>query len=274
VSLDGVRVVVTRPEPQNQPLAELLRARGAEPILLPVLEIGELDASDRIREAVTGLVDHDWVLFTSATAVDVFARRLHDFYDPVLTKAAQADRIPKLFGELTKDVKVGAVGEATMASLARHSVAVDLVPDSASGAALAESLGSTSGPESTVLLPRSDAADDVVVEILRANGWSPNPVALYGPRAVQQPPAETARVQRGEVDVLTFASGSAVRAFVDIVGSPARLGSAAAERWTIAVVCIGPKTARAARDAGFEVSAVAEERSDAGMVSAIASLRS
>ena len=124
MTLDGLRVVVTRPEPQNEKLAELLRARGAEPILLPVLEI-----SDRIRDAVAGFVDHDWVLFTSPTAVDVFARRLHDFYDPVLMKAAQADRIPELFGELTRNVKVGAVGEATMAALERHSVDVDLVMD-------------------------------------------------------------------------------------------------------------------------------------------------
>jgi uroporphyrinogen-III synthase len=271
VSLDGLRVVVTRPEPQNQRLAELLRAGGAEPILLPVLEIGELDASDRIRDAVTGLVDHDWILFTSATAVDVFARRLHDFYDPVLRKSGEADRIPALFAELAARTKVGAVGEATVSALARHSVAVDLVPDAASGAALAEALGAAPAPGS-VLLPRSDAADHDVVEILRANGWAPLSVALYGPRPVQQAPATAAVVHRGDYDALTFASGSAVRAFVESVGSPADLGLSENAAAPKLVVCIGPKTARAATDAGFAVSGMAGEPSDAGVINAIDAL--
>jgi uroporphyrinogen-III synthase len=78
-------------------------------------------------------------------------------------------------------------------------------------------------------------------------------------------------VRAGDYDALTFASGSAVRAFVEIIGSPVRPDPVATDG-TKHVVCIGPKTARAAREAGFEVSAIAEERSDAGLVAALASL--
>jgi uroporphyrinogen-III synthase len=271
VSLEGVRVVVTRPEPQNAGLAEKLRAAGAEPILMPVIEIGELAMSDRIRDAVAGVVDHDWILFTSANAVDVFERRLHDFYDPVLTKANQADRIPVLFSELATRTKIGAVGEGTVAALERHSVAVDLVPDEASGAALADALGIARVPGS-VLLPRSDAADEDVVEVLKGNGWAPLAINLYGPRPVQEEPAEAARVRVGDYDAITFASGSAVRAFVEVVGSPGRLGLSIHDGPRKAIVCIGPKTGRAAIHEGFMVSAIANERSDAGIVHALESL--
>jgi uroporphyrinogen-III synthase len=267
-----MRVVVTRPEPQNRGLADKLRERGAEPILVPVLEIAELELSDRTREALSGFVDHDWVLFTSPNAVDVFARRLHDFYDPVLRKSGEADRIPTLFAELAARTKIGAVGDATAAALARYSVAVDLVPDATSGAALAAALGAAPAPGS-ILLPRSGAADEDVVEILKANGWAPRPVALYGPRAVERPPPTVAAVHRGEYDALTFASGSAVRAFVDIVGSPRELGLSIHEDPNKLVLCIGPRTGRAARDAGFYVSAVAESPSDAGLVEAIVTLQ-
>ena len=266
-------VVVTRPAHQNRRLLELLSEAGAEPIALPVLKIDELELSDPIRDAVAGVVDHDWLLFTSANAVEVFARRLHDFYDPVLTKSGEADRIPGLFAELAARTKVGAVGGATRSALEAHGVGVELVAGEGSGEALAEALGPAPGPAS-VLLPRSDVADDDLVRRLKAKGWSPLPVSLYGPRPADPPVEALERVRRGDYDAITFASGSAVRAFVEKVGSPGGLGLSDPDGRRKMIVCIGPKTARAARDVGFEVGAVADEASDAGIVRAIEGLRS
>lgn len=76
-------------------------------------------------------------------------------------------------------------------------------------------------------------------------------------------------MQRGDYDALTFASGSAARAFVDVVGSPGELGLSIPDDPNKLVVCIGSKTARAAKGAGFVVSAIAGEPSDAGVIDAI-----
>jgi uroporphyrinogen-III synthase len=68
-ALAGRRVVVTRPAGQTAHMAALIRARGGEPVLFPVLEI--LDAVD--LQPVLALVDRldafDLAIFISANAV-------------------------------------------------------------------------------------------------------------------------------------------------------------------------------------------------------------
>ena len=65
----------------------------------------------------------------------------------------------------------------------------------------------------------------------------------------------------GEVDVLTFASGGTVRAFMKLLKGkpPARTK----------VACIGPVTANAARGAGLRVAAVARVHTIPGLVAAV-----
>jgi len=67
--LAGRVVVVTRPAAQAARFASLVAAAGAQPLLLPTLEIAavELDADARRRLAPD---DYDWVVFTSSNAVD------------------------------------------------------------------------------------------------------------------------------------------------------------------------------------------------------------
>jgi uroporphyrinogen III methyltransferase/synthase len=74
------------------------------------------------------------------------------------------------------------------------------------------------------------------------------------------------RVRRGEVDVLTFASPSSVRHLV------ALLASESIALNTIPVVCAGPVTAQAAREAGLLVAAVSESPHTASISKAIAEL--
>jgi uroporphyrinogen-III synthase len=78
------------------------------------------------------------------------------------------------------------------------------------------------------------------------------------------------RVRAGSFDVVTFASASAVRAFVDLVGHPADLGLGRdTESGLLNVGCIGPQTAAAAADAGFRVDIVASEHTGGGLRDAL-----
>jgi uroporphyrinogen-III synthase len=72
------------------------------------------------------------------------------------------------------------------------------------------------------------------------------------------------RVRRGEVDVITFASPSSVRHLVALLKSESIAMDA------IPVVCVGPVTARAAREAGLLVAAVSESPDTAVVTKAIA----
>ncbi len=69
-----------------------------------------------------------------------------------------------------------------------------------------------------------------------------------------------AAVLRCEIDVLTFASGGTVRAFMKLLkGKPSARTK---------VVCIGPVTAKAARAAGLRVAAVARTHTIPGLAAA------
>jgi len=81
-------------------------------------------------------------------------------------------------------------------------------------------------------------------------------------RVARLDPAVKRRVLDGEIDILTFASGGTVRAFMRLLGrKPPR---------RVKVACIGPVTAKAAKAAGLRVDAVAMEHTISGLAAAAA----
>ena len=98
-----MRVIVTRPQAQAEPLLNALRAQGFEPIACPVIATEPIDDG---RIDVTG---YEWVIVTSANgAAELGARHI---------------------GVLPR---VAAVGELTAAALEAQGIAVELVPTLAS----------------------------------------------------------------------------------------------------------------------------------------------
>jgi uroporphyrinogen-III synthase len=94
-----MRVIVTRPRVQAEPLLAALRAQGFEPVTCPVIETESID------DGPIDVGGYDWVIVTSANgATELGARRV---------------------GELPR---VAAVGEMTAAALAAGGIAVDFVP--------------------------------------------------------------------------------------------------------------------------------------------------
>ncbi|MDF3017136.1 MAG: hemD [Thermomicrobiales bacterium] len=250
--LKGARVVVTRPRRQAGPLIASLLQRGAEPLPLPAIRIepigdtAELDLT--INDALRGAFD--WCVFTSANAVEVFANRM--------------DALDVHPNQLS-GMRVAAVGHATAAAVADAALSLALVPESATADALAATLRQTMRAGARVLYPRSASGRDVLPNELRAAGFDVLAIDAY--RTLPEPNVDQRvvdRVRRGEVDLITFASPSSVRHVVGL------LGPDCAGLNTIPVVCAGPVTARAAREAGLLVSAVSESPDAAAMSNAIA----
>ena len=69
------RILVTRSPHQASALADHLRVLGAEPILIPTIELADPTSFAPLDAALTHLDRFHWLLFTSANAVEAFHRR-------------------------------------------------------------------------------------------------------------------------------------------------------------------------------------------------------
>lgn len=227
--LTGVIVAVTRAPERSGQLVTMLAERGAEVLPFPTIAITDPEDIGPLDEAIRHLEVYSWVVFTSANAVERFFARLY----------ASGRDARHLAG-----LRVACVGPATAAVCERNGIRPEYVAEKHVGEALAEGLiarGVRDG--SRVLLPRAEEARDVLPDALRQVAADVDVVVAY--RTVPGPgdPATLAALQAGEVDYVTFTSGSTVRNFIQLAPGvdPARLVAA----------CIGPITAKVAREAGF-----------------------
>jgi uroporphyrinogen-III synthase len=232
-------VLVTRPRPEADELATLLRRRGARAIVAPGIELAPV-RSAALTKALAQLSDgaYDWVTLTSPRTVQILA----DHLTPREVRAG-----------------VAAVGEGTADAFRRWSRRdADLVPATFTTAGLARAFPRGQG---RVLTPRADVAPEGLEDALERKGWRPTRVDAYRTRLARRLPVEArSALQRGEVNAVTFTSASTVRGFVGALG---------AVRGAPKVVCIGPVTAREAREHGLRVHAVASPHTIEGLVTAV-----
>ncbi|MBO8142144.1 MAG: uroporphyrinogen-III synthase [Firmicutes bacterium] len=261
--LAGWRVLVTRAEHQAGELSRLIREAGGEPVELPVIAISPSPEPERLDAALARLEQYDWVIFTSANAVDAVVRRMAELGIP-----ARALERPRL----------AAIGPATAAALSRQGLAVDVVPAEYVAEAVVKSLsGAAQWAGLRVLLPRAARARPVLPEGLRALGANVDVVAAYEtvPADAPEAPAVLEQLAQGRIQAMTFTSPSTVEGFCRLLAARGREGRAVSEALASGTVigCIGPVTAAAARERGFEVDVIAEEYTVAGLVRALAAYR-
>jgi uroporphyrinogen III methyltransferase/synthase len=253
--LFGRRVLVTRAAEQAGTLADALRRAGAEPILVPLLRLAPPERWDELDAALARLADYDALLFTSANAVRFSAAR-----------AAERGRsLAEVRGPVL------CVGEATADAARLAGLRPSPVPSERfdAEALLADVLRSLPVAGRRFLLPRAEAARDVLAEGLRAAGARVDAPVAYR-TLPPEPDGEEARALRerlacGELDVLTFTSPSAVRHFFALAGEA---GRAAAARCTRAA--IGRATAEALAQEGFAAQVVPDRAGARALVDALA----
>lgn len=241
--LAGRRVLVVRPAAQGVASAEVLRAAGADPVLVPLIELTPpADGGAALAGAVRDLATYDWVVLTSVNGVARLAEALGD------------RRLPP-------GPRVAAIGPATAGALASAGVAVALLPDRYVAEGLLEAFPPPGDGDGggRVLVVRAAVARDVLPDGLRAMGWSVDVVAAY--RAKPRTPAAAERAAAAACDTVIFTSPSVVDAFCD---QPEPLPVPAT------VAAIGPVTAAAARRRGLPVHVEAAEHTVAGVVAALA----
>ena len=239
-SLEGCRVVVTRPAHQAEELARPLRAAGAAVRVRPLVRLeAPADGGRALREAVQHADRYDWIVFTSANAVRQGGVGL-----PTDTTA-----------------RIACVGEATARAASELGLEVDLVPAQFTGEALARALAAEAPLRGRrVLWPRASGARETVRAALEAAGAVVDDPEAY--RTSEDGAAAErlhAELVADEADLVTFTSPSGVRAF------------ASAGHYAGAVGVIGTVTRDAALAAGLDVRVQPARHTVAGLVDAIAS---
>lgn len=255
--LFGRRVVVTRARTQAGELSRELEALGVEVFEFPTIEIKPPEDFGPLDEAIRTLDSFDWIVFTSVNGVEAFVERLaHHGLD---------------LRAVPRRTKLAAIGPATAKRAEEAGLRVDVTPEEYRAEALIGALAKDSLRGKKVLIPRAKIAREILPEKLREAG-----AEVVVPPAYESVPSGEGRerlqelLENGEVDCVTFTASSTVENFVRSFGEKEAGRLLSKTR----VACIGPITAKTARDHGIRVDAEAEEYTIGGLVNAVTDLLS
>lgn len=233
-------IVVCRSEAQAESTVRRLRDLGAEPVLVPVIEItAPADGGAALGGHLRDLEDYDWIVFTSANGVRAVHRAAIDHHL-----------------EWPLHIRVAAVGPASAEELKTRGQAVDFVPARSMAAELAASIPITFGRR--VLAPLAELAADDLRAGLEQRGFDVDRIDAYRllPLADLEPELVDDAVK---ADAALFTSPSTVDRFLELSEG----------RHPPAVISIGPRTSRRLADHGVVVTAEADPHTEEGLIAAL-----
>jgi uroporphyrinogen-III synthase len=230
--LVGRRIAVTRPREHARALVGALEQLGADVTVVPLIAIEPLEDDGELA-ALVEHGDHDWIVFTSANAVRAAGPGLRS----VRARAA-------------------AVGPATAQALRDAGVEPAFSPDVFAALEIADGLEPLAGAR--VLLPQSEIAEPALADELGARGATVEAAEAY--RTVSRDATEAELAGLRAADAVVLMSGSAARSLAEQGGAGPAL-----------LVCIGPNTAEAVREAGLTVGLIAREATSQGIIQALTS---
>ena len=204
--LFGRRVAITRTRDQNSELREKLEALGAEVLELPLINITKDVSKYGLVEILAELGSYDWIVFTSANGVRYF---FEEFY--------------KGFGDVRALglIRFACIGRATAREIEKHHIRVECMPDTATGASLADALIETGSLDSAkIVVVTGNLNRDKLVKKLEAARAIVDRLPLYKTEKTDltnDPVADDFR-QRG-ADAILFASSSAAESYHAQAGS-------------------------------------------------------
>ncbi|MBD2175744.1 uroporphyrinogen-III C-methyltransferase [Pseudanabaena sp. FACHB-1998] len=260
LALQGKKILVTRAATQVSQFTDLLVSQGAEVIEMPTLAIIPPTSWEMLDRAIANLADYDWLILTSANAVESFFKRLQ-----------QSGKDSRALHSL----QVAVVGRKTAEVLANYGIKPDLIPKDFVADALMDAFLAIPDyvlTDKKMLFPRVESGGrEILVEQLQQHGAIVEPVPAYEsgcPEAIA--PLALAAIQSQNLDAIAFASSKTVKHFCLLLD---RMASQATwQKWLepIKIASIGPQTSKTCHELLGRVDCEAVEYTLEGLAEAIA----
>ncbi len=238
--LAGRTVAVTRAAAQTGGLVAMLESEGAEVVEVPVVS-SHFGAEDELCAALD--LAWDWVLFTSANAVEALRLALVEREQDVRVLGA---------------AKVASIGPGTTAALASVGLRPDFEPSRAIGRVLAEELPNPR--RARILYPTSSLTNDDLAAELRLRGAAVTQLVAY--RTVTELLDAHAIEDLATAHAITFTSPSTALGLAESLGANTLLPG-------VKLVSIGPRTSITLGECLGRVDGEASEQSLRGLVDAV-----
>ncbi|MDX1951802.1 MAG: uroporphyrinogen-III C-methyltransferase [Verrucomicrobiota bacterium] len=250
--LFGQRVVVTRTREQSSELTARLNELGADVLEIPTIQITAPDRKEDLKDALLGLHEYNWIVFTSPNGVTTF----FDYFFKVF------DDLRDLGG-----VRIAAVGPATAAKLKELHLKVDVMPEEYVAGKVAEAMAAEESVENLrVLLMRAEVANRDLPRKLEEMGAIVDDVASYKTvPSTDDLNGAVARLMDTGAEWITFTSSSTVENFnarIPLAGLLKKFPE-------LKTVSIGPETSKALKALGLEPSVEARTHTIAGMIDSV-----
>ena len=228
--LAGWKVLVTRPRQHISKTADLLRKKGAEVLELPSICTVPVEDNSRLYEAFEKLAAYQWIIFTSPVGVEIF-------FDEMDRKEMDVRSLGQ--------AKIAVIGEGTKKKLKEHHLLADFVPSVYDGETLGTELAKELQGDEKILIPRADAGNKKLTELLEQTGAKVDDIATYTTcyeksRLID----EKKEFETGSVDCVVFTSASTVKGFVE--------GTPGLDYTSVKAACIGKQTKAAADAYGMQ----------------------
>lgn len=249
--LKNKKIVLTRSLEQSKESSEALLKLGADVIVFPTLEIVPPSSWDQFDEIVKNNSDIDYIIFTSAHAVRMFAARCNEI------KA----------GINFNRVKVVSIGNKTSAVCSKLNIPVHIIPDEFSAAGVIQKLSGYDLKNKTILIPRSAIGREELPLGLKERGAIIKSIAVY---SVTIPSGETLEagielLRRNKIDLFIFTSPSTFENFLQIM----KIDHPGDYFKNQKVAAIGPTTRSAIENHKVKVNIMPDEFTINGLINKI-----
>ena len=239
--LSGKSVLVTGTTSMVDRLSPILKEEGAEAISFSLIRTERMRLPE-LDLALKEIDKYNWIVFTSANGVECFFEEMQEIRKDIRDLA---------------HIRFAVIGDGTRKALEDHGIFCDFIPTAYSSKDMAEAMVPHIGKDESVLLLRAEEANRVLPDALEEAGISHTCISLYHTVKDERKAEELNRLIK-MVDYVTFASSSAVRAFVSMVDN---LDDVKGK-----YISIGPVTTKTAEENGLFIEKTAVVYTARGMV--------
>jgi uroporphyrinogen-III synthase len=246
--LRGAQILVTRPAAHAENLCRLIEQKHGIALRFPTLEICAVSIDPAAIERAARC---DWLIFTSANAVD-------------FALSAFGGKMASL-----RNVQLAAIGRATADALLKyglHTVCLPTTDFSSEGLLAEPAMQTVSGLN--IMIVRGVGGREKLAQTLSSRGAEVNYMEVYQRRRPENDNSELVRsLCEGRLGASTITSGEALQNLLSMLDDASR-----ARLRALPIVVVSERIAELARELGFDRPKVARQATDAAILETLTTL--